>query len=341
MNKVELNTDGLQNGAGSEPAQHQQPLGKFSDPDITAQGEPRACVPLDQLETLWFNTGSLCNIECTHCYIFSSPKNDDLSYITLAEIIPFLDEIKASGLTTREIGFTGGEPFMNPQMIAMADEALSRGFEVLILTNAMTPMMRKSVRAGLLDLLARYGDRLTLRVSLDHYTAAKHDEERGAGSFDKSLEGLNWLNENGFRFAIAGRSLWDETQEDTLSGFADLFASEGWVLDIHNPREVVVFPEMDEAADVPEITTACWDILGLEPSGLLCASSRMVVKRRGEAAAKVLPCTLIPYRADFEMGTSLAESFDATGGMFDKGAVKLCHVHCAKFCVLGGGSCSA
>lgn len=313
---------------------------KFTDPDQTAAGEPRAKVPFVRLETLWINTGSLCNIECSHCYILSSPKNDDLVYITLEELTPYLDEIEALDLKTREIAFTGGEPFMNPDMIAMADAALCRGFEVLILTNAMQPMMRKRVQAGLLDLKARFGDKLSLRISLDHYSPERHDEERGPGSFAKSLEGLQWLNDNGFHFAIAGRSLWGEDEPAARAGFAALFKQQGWRLDPDDPLCLVIFPEMDETADVPEITTSCWGILGLEPSGLMCASSRMIVKRKGEKSPKVLPCTLIPYRADFEMGSTLAASLEADGAMFDKGAVKLCHVHCAKFCVLGGGSCS-
>jgi hypothetical protein len=40
------------------------------------------------------------------------------------------------------------------------------------------------------------------------------------------------------------------------------------------------------------------------------------------------------------MGATLAESLAADGGNFERGAVKLNHPHCAKFCVLGGGSCS-
>ena len=49
---------------------------KFQDPDITADGEERARVALTRLETLWFNTGTLCNLECANCYIESSPRND-------------------------------------------------------------------------------------------------------------------------------------------------------------------------------------------------------------------------------------------------------------------------
>lgn len=73
----------------------------------------------------------------------------------------------------------------------------------------------------------------------------------------------------------------------------------------------------------------------------MCAGSRMVVKRKGADAPVVLPCTLLPYDLAFETGATLAEAARADGGMFALGAVKLCHPHCAKFCVLGGGSYSA
>ncbi len=323
--------------AADSPAQ----ATKFSHPDWTAKGERRASVRLDRLETLWINTGSLCNIECVNCYIESSPKNDRLATISAAETVAFLDEIAALHLGTSEIGFTGGEPFMNSEMIEMAELALARGHTVLILTNAMIPMQRPAMKAGLLRLRDAYGDRLTIRVSLDHYTSALHETERGAGSWAPAIEGTDWLAANGFKLALCGRTSWHEDKAAARSGYAALIAARGWPVDAANPGELVLLPEMDERVEVPEITTACWGILHKSPSELMCAKSRMVVKRRGADKPVVLPCTLLPYIAAFEMGTTLAEAAEADGGMFDHGAVKLCHPHCAKFCVLGGGSCSA
>ena len=94
---------------------------KFRDPVVTAKGETRATVALRALETLWFNTGTLCNLTCRNCYIESSPRNDRLAYLTLAEVETYLDEIARDRLPTQLIGFTGGEPFMNPDIIAMLD----------------------------------------------------------------------------------------------------------------------------------------------------------------------------------------------------------------------------
>lgn len=303
--------------------------GKFQHPERTAKGETRAEVAFFGLETLWVNTGTLCNIECTHCYIESSPANDRLVYLTAQELAPFLDEAKTLG--AREIGFTGGEPFLNPGMSDMAEAALTRGFEVLILTNAMRPMMRPRVQEKLLSLRARFQKRLTLRVSLDHYTRAGHDAERGAGSFDAAMTGLAWLRDNDFRITIAGRGLSGEHDAQLRRGFAALFQERSTPLDASDPAALVIFPEMDADRDVPEITTACWSTLGKDPKGIMCASSRMVVKRKNADTPSLAACTLLPYDEQFDMGTSLAEAARP---------VKLNHPFCAQFCVLGGASCS-
>ena len=306
--------------------------GKFEDRFITAQGEARASVALTHVETLWFNTGTLCNITCLNCYIESSPINDRLLYLTVDDVTNYLHQIADRKWPIREIGFTGGEPYMNPQMNSMTRAALEAGYEVLILTNAMRPMMRKSVRTGIEELVKEFGDKLTFRVSLDHHIQEHHDEMRGEGAYDKTLKGMDWLKSIGARMAVAGRMLWNDSEAEERAGFAALFAKRGYDIDALNPAMCVLFPEMDETVDVPEITTACWGILGKSPDDVMCSSSRMVVKRKGAARPTVLACTLLPYDPEFEMGETLQES---------EADVHLNHPHCAKFCVLGGASCSA
>jgi hypothetical protein len=301
---------------------------KFRDPLVTARGEQRAEVAMTALATLWINTGTLCNLACRTCYIESSPRNDALVYISLAEAEAYLDEALALG--TSEIGFTGGEPFMNPDMVAMLEASLGRGFKVLVLTNAMRPMRR--FENQLLALRAEYGEQLTMRVSLDHYSQAIHEAERGPATWNKAIAGCRWLSDNGFRLAVAGRLLPGESEAEARTGYASLFAAEGLKVDAGSPAELVLFPEMDAAADVPEITDACWTILGKSPSSIMCASSRMVVKRKGEPRPVVAACTLLPYDPGFTIGETLAEA---------SRPVRLNHPHCARFCVLGGASCSS
>ena len=301
---------------------------KFSNPDVTLSGEPRATVGLKKLETLWFCTGTLCNLACENCYIESSPSNDALVYISLDEVTAYLDEIEREGYGTRSIAFTGGEPFMNPDMIPILRVVLERGFEALVLTNAMRPMMK--VADALLDLHRRFGKQLTIRVSIDHYSRELHELERGPRAWRPALEGLHWLSRNGFAMDIAGRLFSGEHEAQMREGYARMFAREKIDLDAMDPAKLVLFPEMDERVDVPEITERCWQLLGVSPDAMMCASSRMVVKRKGTEKPVVVPCTLLPYAPEFELGHTLAEAF---------AEVRLNHPHCARFCVLGGASC--
>lgn len=307
------------------------PPGKFTDPERTADGAPRAQVALTKLETLWVNTGSLCNLACGSCYIESSPSNDRLSYMTLEDLVPYLDEIDAEGLGPIEIGFTGGEPFLNPHMGALAEAALARGHRALILTNAMRPMRRPAVADALSALARRYGPRLALRVSLDSAAAAIHDAERGEGAFASAMEGLVWLARRGMSVSVAGRLAFAESEEDARARFAALFAEHAIALDASCASDLVLFPEMDADRDAPEITEACWDAVGVAPSSLMCASARMVQKRKGDTAPVVVPCTLLPYDRAFELGRTLKDA--------DR-PVSLNHPFCAQFCVLGGARCS-
>ncbi|MBT8146098.1 MAG: radical SAM protein [Gammaproteobacteria bacterium] len=302
---------------------------KFTDPDVTADGEVRASVDPRQLETLWINTGSLCNLACENCYIESTPTNDRLSFIDLKDVVTLLDEIAAEKFQTREIGFTGGEPFLNSDMLPILEQCLERGFQVLVLTNAMNTMMRHSADLDLLR--ARFGEQLKLRVSVDHYTEQLHARERGARSWKPAIRGLRWLSDQGFSFSVAGRTYWGEEESEMRQGYAALFGRENIKLDALDPADLVLFPEMDLAVDVPEITTACWGILNKDPADIMCATSRMVVKHKGDDHLSVMACTLLPYDQRFNLGQTLKESWRS---------VKLNHPHCAKFCVLGGGSCS-
>jgi sulfatase maturation enzyme AslB (radical SAM superfamily) len=301
---------------------------KFSNPDVTAKGEPRARVGLKALEALWFNTGTLCNITCQNCYIESSPRNDRLVYLSLADVTTYLDEIRARDLPVNLIGFTGGEPFMNRDMIPILKETLNRGFEVLVLTNAMRPMMRyqKELKA----LQAAHGRLLRFRVSLDDHRVEIHDAERGEGSFSKALEGLRFLSNEGFQIEIAGRRLSAEQDDAARAGYKALFQKEGISIDCDDPVQLVIFPEMSPEADPPEVTEACWSILHKNPDDIMCATSRMVVRRKGAEKPSVVACTLIAYDERFELGQTLTDA---------SVPVALNHRFCSTFCVLGGAAC--
>ncbi len=213
--------------------------GKFSDPNWTAKGERRAKISLSGLHTLWFNTGTLCNITCEGCYIESSPRNDRLVYLTRADVRAFLLEAEDNHPELKEIGFTGGEPFMNPDFLEILSDALSAGYRVLVLTNAMKPMQHH--QAALLDLRKQYGEFLAIRVSLDHYTRKGHEKIRGLRSWEPAMDGIRWLASEGFDLAIAARSLSGESDEEMRAGFAAFFERRGFALDANDPHRLQVY----------------------------------------------------------------------------------------------------
>jgi organic radical activating enzyme len=299
---------------------------KFNDPFITADGNKRAFIEAKKINTLWFNTGTLCNIECKNCYIESSPKNDRLVYLTFDEVKLFIDEAIDNNLKTKEIGFTGGEPFMNKDILKMVDYALEKKFKVLILSNAMKPMLNKKE-----ELLKLRHPNLTIRVSIDHYNKTKHEEVRGKGTYEVMMKGLNWLSKNNFNFALATRLLWDESENNLRQNFQEFINTYQLNLDAYSNKQLVTFAEMDEKIDTPEITTDCWGILNKDPNDIMCSWSRMVVKKKGSKKPSVIACTLLPYEEEFDLGESLTNSLQK---------IYLNHKHCSKFCVLGGSSCS-
>ncbi len=299
---------------------------KFKEKFKTADGKDRAFVEISQLKTLWFNTGTLCNLTCSNCYIESSPKNDRLQYISFEEFKIFVNESIQNELGTKEIGFTGGEPFMNKDIFKMIKYSLDNGFKTLVLTNAMKPMINNKSQLLRLNHL-----NLTIRVSIDHYTKEKHEEVRGPNSWEPMIEGLKWLSENDFNYCLATRLMWGEDEDITRNNFQKFIDQFNLKLNSMSKIQLVTFAEMDVNQDTPEITTECWKILNKEPETVMCSTSRMIVKKKGEKLPSVIACTLLPYEKEFDLGKSLKESNQK---------VYLNHPHCSKFCVLGGSSCS-
>ena len=300
---------------------------KFQNKKITAKGEARGKVPFHKLETLWFNTGTLCNLKCSNCYIESSPKNDRLQYLTRQDVLPYLTEIKELDLPVKLIGLTGGEPFINPHIFELLEEILRADLNVIVLTNGYRVLKRNDKK--LLSLKNKYKEKLSIRVSLDHYSKEIHENERGKDTFVKTLEGIRWLDENHFSWTLAGRSLVGENQESVKLGYQKLLLDHGisHSLDL---EKLIIFPEMIMGEEVPEISESCWGILKVSKNDQMCATSRMVIRKKDDPSPKIQACTLLAYQNEFSLGQSLKESFKT---------VYLNHEFCSKFCVLGEASC--
>ncbi|HKO21923.1 MAG TPA: radical SAM protein, partial [Candidatus Eisenbacteria bacterium] len=91
-------------------------------------------VPLLALDTVWFQVaGTLCNLTCSHCFITCGPTNRRHAMMSRAETRPYLDEAVALGV--RDFYFTGGEPFLNKELLPILEDALAIAPST-VLTNA-------------------------------------------------------------------------------------------------------------------------------------------------------------------------------------------------------------
>ena len=119
---------------------------------------------------------------------------------------------------------------------------------------------------------------------------------------------MRWLNEHNIKMAVAGRSEFSDNEQTARMAYEELFRLHNFKIDAFNPSETVLFPELEENAEVPEITESCWNILNKSPNDLMCSNSRMGVKRKRASLPSVVACTLLPYDLEFDLGTDLKKA---------------------------------
>jgi AdoMet-dependent heme synthase len=141
-------------------------------------------VPLTALDQLWVQvSGTICNLRCAHCFISCSPDNHSFWFMSREQVREHLDASVRLGV--KEYYFTGGEPFMNREMLGIIEDTLVLG-PATVLTNG-TLLPPRTVDA-LAELAASTPYSLELRVSLDGVTEASNDAIRGDGSFRRPLK---------------------------------------------------------------------------------------------------------------------------------------------------------
>src|SRR5947209_3715208 len=146
---------------------------------------PAPLVPLAHLDDLWFQvSGTLCNLTCRHCFISCSPHNHSFGFLDLGTVRRTLDESKRLGV--KEYYFTGGEPFLNRDMVAILELTLQYG-PASVLTNGTV------FKDEWLERLRRAEDAspysLEFRVSIDGFSPAENDPVRGEGTFERAMRG--------------------------------------------------------------------------------------------------------------------------------------------------------
>lgn len=262
---------------------------------------PAPQVTLAHLDDLWFQvSGTLCNLECRHCFISCSPHNHTFGYLDLETVRRALEESVALGV--KEYYFTGGEPFLNRDMVAILELTLKYG-PATVLTNGTVfkdDWLERLARAEAASLYS-----LEFRVSIDGYTPAENDPVRGPGTFERALRGVKQLLRHGFLPIITVTRTSDDADDiELFHGFVRMLQANGYA----HPR-VKLLPtlrmgaEADRQRGYQQEERVTPEMMADFDEGLLVCNHSRVVTDRG-----VYVCPILIEAADARLGDSLKES---------------------------------
>jgi molybdenum cofactor biosynthesis enzyme MoaA len=280
-------------------------------------------VPLAHLDDLWFQVaGTLCNLTCAHCFISCSPHNRDFGFLTLAHVRKFLDE--SVGLGVKEYYFTGGEPFLNPEMADILELTLRYG-AATVLTNGTVLKDNWLERLALAERNSIFS--LEFRVSIDGCDAAANDPVRGDGAFDRAMAGVRQLVRFGFLPIITVTKTADDQDDARLfAGFVRSLQANGYA----RPR-IKILPTLRIGAEVrrqrayrPDELVTAEMMVGFDLGQLICHHSRIVTDRG------VHVCPILIEAPDSRLGATLTAAL---------GGFPLRH-HACHTCYQYGSLCS-
>jgi sulfatase maturation enzyme AslB (radical SAM superfamily) len=285
----DMNDKTSQNGNGRR---HDQP-----DPDAIP------AVPLHSLDALWFQVGgTICNLWCTHCFISCSPKNHKFGFMDRASVNRYLDQSKTHGV--KEYYFTGGEPFMNKDMLGILEDTLAIG-PATVLTNGI--LINRRLAEKLQWVVADSIYSLEIRLSVDGFTAERNDPIRGKGSFEKAMTGVKNLVDAGFLPIITAAQTWEDSDAETMfRGFRRSLIELGY----SRPRIKIIPPlrigrEKVRSRGYDQYESITQEMMtDFDDHLLQCTHSRMVTDQG------VYVCPILIDYPDAKVAETLDESFD-------------------------------
>ena len=240
----------------------------------------------------------MCNIRCGHCFIACGPTNRAFGFLSVDEIDRRLEESVALGV--REYYFTGGEPFLHPDIVEILTRALARG-PTTVLTNGT--LLQPHHAEPLAEAAAQSRFSLEFRLSIDGFDRATHDALRGEGTFERALDGLELLLAHGFLPIVTAVRTWLPGDEpEAYRAFVAMLRARGY----RNPR-IKLLPIFRIGAEAERaggyaaderVTTRM--VAGYDPDLLLCSSARVVTDRG------IWVCPILLDAPDGKLGDDLA-----------------------------------
>lgn len=260
----------------------------------TPNGEPHGWIEFAELRELWIHTGTACNLRCPTCFEGAKPGNFRLEAPSPADIARYADE--AQGMGVRQFGVTGGEPFVNAEILPIL-RLLSERAPCLVLSNGTEPL---SNCLPALRPLAQGSNTIRFRISLDYPDASRHDAGRGRGAFALALRNIGELLAMGFAVSVARRLEKEEDTAAVTARYQEVFVNAS----LPESIALTAFPDL-QCTNVPHITEHCIRTYHTPEScqAFMCAYSRMLVRQNG--AMRLYACTLTDDDTAFDFGPEL------------------------------------
>jgi len=281
-------------------------------------------VPLTRLQTLWLQVGgTLCNLQCTHCFISCGPQNHSHAMMSLRQVKEYLEESKDLGVN--EFYITGGEIFVNPEIFEIIEAILEYG-PLNMLTNGtlITPEKARRLRT----LQNRLRNPMVFRVSMENFEEEENDKIRGKNSYRRALEGIRNLGGAGFSPILTITRAWDEERDAEMERRFLRFLEAN---NVPRPRIKILPPfllgrqaENDRPyRDGEHVTEACFE--NYDVTDLQCSSCRMAT------AKGVYVCPILVDEPVGRMGDTLRDTL---------GSFPLAHSACYT-CRVTGMTCKS
>lgn len=254
-----------------------------------------------RLETLWLQIGgTLCNLSCTHCFISCGPKNHSHPMMSLQEVRQILEE--AHTLGTKEYYITGGEVFLNPEILEILSAILEYG-PLGILTNGTLITSEKAEKLWAIQ--DQRPHPMQFRISMESFDEVDNNKIRGNNSYRLALAGVRNLAKYGFSPILTVTRTWDEEQDlEMEKKFQDLLRENG----VSQPR-VKILPgfligrladNMRPYAEDEKVSEKCFE--NYDIASLQCATSRMATNKG------VYVCPILVDHEQARMGQTLKET---------------------------------
>ncbi len=127
---------------------------------------------------------SLCNMRCPYCYNESGQHKDFI--LETSKLVKLISDLKKNSCKT--VIFSGGEPFLHPDIDFIIETALQQQLLVNIVTNA-TALSVSTFKSLLVQ-------NCLFQFTLDSYNQQMNDKTRGEGSFESIINLITIARKN-------------------------------------------------------------------------------------------------------------------------------------------------